>query len=310
MRLDLYDSLQSTPTATGAERLLAAPVDRTHTCSRCGAHSERVLAEYKQRDGNRRRLCVECARSMRSHAAQCEAADERALQTAWAREVTTDPTSAWAHLHYPPRGRTTSGRLRPPPYVLVTAVDHTGALLVRMTIRLAGLRSTEEVPTAAVPLEKARRQLARRLGGRRLITWESDHAHTIAKWIREGGAECRRVDGDTLYYRLPRWRGIVRDGNRVYECLPPGRADRLYVATVRMAALPELADDARAWLTAGPGRTRVEVTGDEEAARRIHAVLRATGIVADDAEAAPVPLDDSPVVVTMAVFCDRDGVAG
>ncbi|OPC76641.1 hypothetical protein B4N89_44935 [Embleya scabrispora] len=307
--LDLHDATHSTPTTTGAARLLAADVDRTHTCDTCGAHSERVLAVHPRH--GRRRLCPACAKVATIRTAQREAVTRRAAESAWARRVVADPTSAWAHLRYGPRSRTEAGRRRRPPYVLVTAVDHTGATLVRTTIRLASPRSTDEVPNDAVPLDKAARQLTRRLGGRRLIVWRAEDAAAIREWTGDGPAACRYVDGDALAQRLPAWRGVVtRDGTRVPACLSPGRADRLFVATMRMASLPELDDTARAWLTTGPGTARVEVTGDEEFARRVHAVLRAVGIVADDAEPAPTPLRGMPGTVTMAVHCHRDGVTG
>jgi len=307
--IDLYDAHASMPTATGPERLLAAAVDRTHTCGVCRAHSERALWRYPEH-GNRR-LCSGCASVASTLAAQNEAIVERARQVEWAREVTADPTTAWVHFRYARRTRTPAGKLRPPAHVTVTAVDHTGASLARMTIRLAGPRSTDEVPANAVPLDKASRQLARRLADRRLIAWDHDDARVLARWIREAGAACRHSANDELWKRLPAWRGIVTPGGgRVRECLPPGRADRLYVATVRMAAMPDLADDARAWLTTRPGATHVEITGDEEAVDRVHAVLRAVGIVHQDVEPRPVPLPDNPGAVTVSVLCHRDGITG
>ncbi|MGC0422777.1 hypothetical protein [Embleya sp. AB8] len=54
----------------------------------------------------------------------------------------------------------------------------------------------------------------------------------------------------------------------------------------------------------------MDITGDGEAGRRVHAVLRAAGLVAEDAEPDFVPFPDDPAVVTMSVLCHCDGAAG
>ncbi|OPC76742.1 hypothetical protein B4N89_45495 [Embleya scabrispora] len=80
------------------------------------------------------------------------------------------------------------------------------------------------------------------------------------------------------------------------------------MGTVRMVTVPELDHDARAW-AARPGRTRIGVTGDPEAARRIHAILRDRRH-RRRRRTRPLTLPGQAGTVTMAIHCDREGVTG
>ncbi|MFJ8743436.1 hypothetical protein ACIRL2_29175 [Embleya sp. NPDC127516] len=298
---DLYDARNSTPSKSGPGRLLAMD-QAVHTCEDCGARTERPAAV---RHGQTRRLCPACALVDAIVTAQGRARVERAAQTAWAREVMADPRSVWVHVDHARRTRTATGRLRACPAVTVTAADHAGLPVLRTIVRLVAAGNTE-VPPNAVDQATAAALITERLGGRRVIMWDAFQTEALTCLAPID------VDGrDRLDTRLPSWRGLVdTTGARVWTCLPPDRADRLLVATARMADTTDADTEHREWLNSGRGATVVDITGGDDDTHRIATILRAVGVLVDHTDTEPTRVPDAGGLVRLRVLCHRDGIGG
>ncbi|WP_331771989.1 hypothetical protein OG948_51415 (plasmid) [Embleya sp. NBC_00888] len=238
----LYDARESTPDGAGIEELLTARTGR-HVCSGCDARTEQVTTRCD--DG--RNLCPACLTVTMITLTQARAREERARQAAWAHEVLADPASTWVHVDATPGSTAPDGRSGPAATVTVTAIDRSRTPLPPLSIplvtaspdapsRAAASRATH----AAVTSRDTDETVASRWRGRRLIVWDHDHGRILTAWSERGEVRLRCDYRDMLHHRLPAWRGLVDTaGKPVRECLPPGRADRLYVATARMAAGPD-----------------------------------------------------------------------
>ncbi|OPC84159.1 hypothetical protein B4N89_27425 [Embleya scabrispora] len=300
---DLFDVRESTPTRTGVARLLASD-PALYTCGHCGAHDERPT---NARLYGSPLLCSTCFDADRIAVAQQRARNTRADQTTWARKVLADPSAVWVHVHKEPRVRAGDGGPRCPVWT-VTAVDATRAWVLRMVVRPNGARAAN-APASAVDEATAAKRIARKLGGRRIVAWDYAHAEPLIRWAKQGGRPVVHDFRDALHDRLVGWRGLVdRRGHVVHTCVSPGRADRLLVATVRMAEITSAADDHRALLVADPGATVVDIAGRPESALRLHAILRAVGVVVGDAEPTLVEVPDAGGMVRLRILCHRDGV--
>jgi hypothetical protein len=303
---DLYDATaDSKPTRTGPAALLAAD-QSSHICEACWARPERPVA---QRQGQKRRLCQACARVETIRAAQARARVTSARHTEWAREVIADPMAVWVYLEYAAfRPRSRFAGSRPGPAVTMTAVDFTGAWVLRMVVRLVP-ETHRDAPAKSVDERTAARRVAAKLGGRRIVLWSAEDAGLLSLWSKDGGIPIRFDPKDVLENRLPAWRAVVDPhGAPVGDCLSPGRADRLLVATARMAEITNAVEEHGEWLTSGGGAAIVDITTDPESAARLHAILRAVGAVLDDAEPQPVAVSGVEGLVRLRVLCHRDGV--
>lgn len=248
----LYDARESTPDGAGIAELLTARTGR-HVCSGCDARTEQVTT----RCGDGRNLCPACLTVTMITFSQARAREERARQAAWAREVLADPASTWVHVDATPGSTAPDGRSGPAAAatVTVTAIDRSRTPLPPLSIPLVtgspgapsraaanrgtheavGSRDTDETVTSRDIDET----VASRWRERRLIVWDHGHGRILTAWSEHGEVRLRCDYQDMLHHRLPAWRGLVdATGKPVRECLPPGRADRLYVATARMAADP------------------------------------------------------------------------
>ncbi|MFI6980859.1 hypothetical protein ACIBSV_20025 [Embleya sp. NPDC050154] len=240
----LYDARDSMPDGAGIEELLTARGDR-HVCSGCDARTEQVTT----RCGDGRNLCPACLTVTMITLTQARAREERARQAAWAREVLADPTSTWVHVDATPGSTAPDGRSGPAAAatVTVTAIDRSRTPLPPLSIPLVTV--SPHAPSRAAASRQTHQALTSRdtdetvastWRGRRLIVWDHGHGRILTAWSERVEVRLRCDYQDMLHHRLPAWRGLVdATGNPVRECLPPGRADRLYVATARMAAGPD-----------------------------------------------------------------------
>jgi hypothetical protein len=238
--IELYRVSESVPSPASARALTAA---RTRTgapdprrCTDCDARPQLSCTAYQ--DGARR--CQACTHIHRLRTLQRAAADARAHATARAAELLAGQRLAVVHVDLTDRGTTPSGNRRSPSAGHLTALDHTGKVLITTLMRLVGPRS-DGIPEGAVSPDDAALPLRTALSGRVVLRWGWDGLGPVSAALRTAGWTDVIPSGYGSTYDLQtltaQWRGDLDPRTtHARPVIEPGRADRMLYLLQQIAA--------------------------------------------------------------------------
>ncbi|WP_333770993.1 hypothetical protein [Streptomyces sp. IBSBF 2435] len=238
--IELYRISESAPSPASARTLTAARA-RTggpdpRRCTDCDARPELSCRAYQ--DGARR--CQTCAHIHRLRVLQRGAADVRAHATQRAAELLADERLAVVHVDLTDRGTTPSGTRRSPSAARLTALDHTGKLLIETQVRLVRPRS-DGIPAGAIAPADAALPLRAALADRKVLRWGWDALGPLTAALRTAGWSDVIPHGYGSTYDLhqltAQWRGDLDPRTtQTRPVIEPGRADRMLYLLQQIAA--------------------------------------------------------------------------